>query len=273
MVEHGSMTLLEAPGPVWLDGDLHADGPIPSEVAVLMGTALGMSPACHLRGTALLDEHVSLLVQAAGALGYDGVDPAHLRAALADVGPGERVVVALVPGPATHRAAPAGADWSLVSWRAEQARAEPLDAALSPAPRNHLTPVGGALLLDDTELRAGARAVQGGGRDACLWTDLEGRLSCLDQGALVLGVDGRLLTPSTRCGAIRTAWRDVLVERGALVEAELRPEDLAAADSAACLQPWGTAQLVRRAGDVEYRSLAASEQLQRLVDELVATPR
>jgi branched-subunit amino acid aminotransferase/4-amino-4-deoxychorismate lyase len=270
MVEHGSMTLLEAPGPVWVDGELHAHGSIPSEVAVLMGTALGMSPACHLRGTALLDEHLSLLIEAAVTLGYDGVDPAQLRVALAGLGAGEQVVVALVPGPVAHRAAPPGEDWSLVRWPADPPQHEPIDAPLSATPRNHLSPVSGTLLLDDTELLAGSRAAAVRGGDACLWTDLDGRLSCLDRGALVLRAEGRLVTPAEACGAVRTAWRQALVEVGALVEAELRPDDLARADSASCLQPWGSAQPVWRAGGVEYRSHAASDELQVLLDELVA---
>lgn len=261
------MALLEAPGPVWFDGELVAAGAVPSELGVLMGTALGISPACQLRGDALLDEHVALLAQGADVLGYEGVDDAELLGALGAV-PSTPVVVALVPGPAAHRATPPGAEWALVRWHGEERPAGAVDAVVSPSPRNHLSPAAGVLLLDDTELLAGARAARAHGRDACVWLDLDGRLSCLDQGALVLRVDGRLVTPSVACGAIRTAWRDALVGRGALEECELVLDDLRRVASAACLQPWGAVQPVARVGEVELGHPAAAEELGALLADL-----
>ena len=266
------MALLEAPGPVWLDDELKttgdAPGAISAEVAVLMGTALGISPACHLRGDAMLGEHLDLLADAAATLGYHGVDAPALADALGDLAGGDSVI-ALVPGPAAHRAAPPGDDWSLVRWPAARGAAGPIDAAVSPTPRNHLSPATGVLLLDDTELSAGARAAQRAGRDGCVWVDLDGRLSCLDQGALVLRFDGRLVTPSAGCGAVRTAWRDALVRGGSLEEGELVLADLRRADSAACLQPWATVRPVARVGDLVFGDRGAAEELGALVDRMI----
>ena len=263
------MALLEAPGPVWLDGELHAAGALSSELAVLMGTALGISPACHLRGDALLDEHLALLARAASTLGYDGVAAADLRAAVGELPPAAPIVLTLIPGPASHRAAPPGADWALVRWHGEDTPGGPIDAAMSSSPRNHLSPSSGVLLADDTELRAGSRAARAEGRDACVWTDLEGRLCCIDQGALVLRLDGRLVTPSAACGAIRTAWRDELVRRGGLEEDELVPDDLRRAEGAACVQPCSTVRPIARVGDVDLGGRSVADALAGRIDSMI----
>ena len=264
------MALREAPGPVWFDGELVAPDPVPSELGVLMGTALGISPACHLRGDALLAEHLALLAQAATILGYEGVDAGELRAALGEV-PAGPTVVALVPGPAAHRATPPCAEWALVRWHGDDRPGGPIDAALSSSPRNHLSPAAGVLLLDDTELLAGARGARADGRNACAWVDLDGRLSCIDQGTLVLRIDGRLVTPSAACGAIRTAWREALVTHGALDERELVLDDLRRAESAACLEPWGAVRSIARVGDVELGGPTAAEALDALLAELTGS--
>ena len=263
------MALLEAQGPVWFDDELHDPGALSPELAVLMGTALGMSPACHLRGDALLDEHLASLAEGAAALGYHGVDAASLRDALGELPPGPNVL-ALVPGPAAHRATPPGEDWALVRWHGQDRPGGAIDAVVSPSPRNRHSPAAGVLLLDDTELLAGSRAAHAQGRDACGWLDLDGRLSCVDQGALVLRLDGRLVTPSTSCGAIRTAWRDALVREGVIEERELVVDDLRRAEGAACFDPWASVRSIARVDDIELASAAAAaEELAVLVAEMI----
>ena len=267
------MALLEAAGPVWLDGELHAPEALSSELAVLMGAALGISPACHLRGDALLDEHLRLLAASASTLGYEGVTASALRDSIGDLSDDEPTVVALVPGPAAHRAAPPGDDWALVRWGSEVDAGSAIDAELSPTPRNHLSPVAGVLLLDDTELLAGTRAAQSAGGEASVWTDLDGRLSCVDQGTLVLRLDGRLVTPSTACGAIRTAWRDELVQRGELEERELVVDDLRHAEGAAPHQPSAAVRAVARVGEIGLGDASVADELAGLVDALLGGVR
>lgn len=243
---------------VWADGQIFDGEELPDQVRVDLGRLLGMSPVVYLNGPENLETQIEVLLRSAAVLGYTGLNPAAVESQLNEAFaalPDGCVVAALIPGPSSHKAAPPGDDWFLVtdSFEVESSNSE-LKLAFSPNPRNHHGPVANVLLLDDLELgisRLGpgiSRDLRHGaepGRsrsdmaDALIHLNLDGRVACVDQSALVISEDGSEFTPPLIDGAIETGWRRRAVLSGRLVEARISPQRILDADRVACLTPWG----------------------------------
>jgi len=264
---------------VWVDGQLLVDDQLPDDVALLLGTELGMSPAVYVHRDELLHAHVRMLSLAADTLGYEGFEAARTLAALeaATASSAGTVRVSLVPDPASHKAMPPGHHWSP---QVEAFTPPPMSPVDSPAGlrlatgahrRNQTSPAAGIVLRDDAELRAGA--VQDPQVDLTVWGDLAGNVACVDQHALFTRSGGRLVTPPLSDAAPRTAWRHALLTGRDVAESSLPLAELSGdtpPGALVCLSPWGdprpVASVDGRSVDIDATAALVDELRERMED-------
>ena len=244
-----------------MNGTLYDRDSLPDELAILFGTSLGLSPTCHLRERLLLRQHLDVLGRAAESLGYSGFTTDSAADAVTTVDTADSVV-ALVPTRADHRAIAAGTHWMLVTapFTAPDASA-PLRLGHSRHRRNQRNPTINALVLGDGELAAGTREATTAGLDEVVWLNLDDHVSCIGTGALFAELDGSVVTPPLTDGVPDSAWRAECFHGTDAQEQHLGVDDLLAADSVACVWPWGTAQAVAAIDRHEYNAGALATRL------------
>lgn len=233
-------------------------GDVPLDVAVRMGRVLGISPVTYLGPTPGWPtpdpvDQFAPLVDAAGILGYRGVDAASLATLLGDRVSSAQTLVALVPDPTAHKSSPPGRRWICHSEPFDPPSSGPrrrddvpalIRATVAMERLNETSPVSSLLLWDDPTAEMAHRDAVGQGFDAAVLLNRSGRVATLDAGTLVVtpsdGTDvGKSVTPPLADGARDTAWRRELIRRGDVVEKSLEPDDLYAANRIVCMYPWG----------------------------------
>ncbi len=237
---------------IWVNGALYDRDSLPAELAILFGTSLGLSPVCYLRESLLRSHHLEVLGRAAGSLGYSGFAVDSVAGVVTPVD-GSDSVVTLVPTVADHRAIAPGADWMVVTAPFDLPDASvPLRLDVSRHRRNHHSPTINALVLGDGELLAGSREAAAAGFDEVVWLNLDDHVSCIGAGALFAEIDRQVVTPPLTDGVLESAWRAECIDATGAREQQLDVDDLLAADSVACVWPWGAAQSVAAIGDHHY---------------------
>lgn len=239
---------------------------VPHDVAVTMGRSLGISPIAYVRlpiGESTADSvaggddlviQLEPLLDAAAALGYEGVTADVLLAHLAN---GERSVpstssderehgrplvhalVALLPDPMSHKAAPPETHWMIHTEFVRLDHAEPLVAAVSSHRWDERSPVSSVLLWDDPVRELASREAHDAGRDAAVLLNTHDRIAGLDVGTLVAEIEPAVLvTPPLADGAIDTAARRRMIVSGEAIERPLVFDDLDGGTSIICVYPW-----------------------------------
>lgn len=234
---------------VWADGAVTEGSEISTQLEVDLGRLLGISPAVYLNGRDHLEGQVDLLGDCAKTLGYTQFEAAkiveELVTLIESTGFGH-LVVSLLPGPASHKAAPPGSDWflnveqfSIDQFSVENFSVGPqasrLRVGLSNSVRNHHGVCANLLLLDDLELDLAPRD----GVDVVLWLNGDGNVACADQSAVIVREGSSSYTPPLTDGAIESGWRGRAVGSGEVVESSISLARLLAADEVYCLMPWG----------------------------------
>jgi branched-chain amino acid aminotransferase len=144
---------------------------------------------------------------------------------------------------------------------------EPLRLGVSRHRRNHHSPASNVLLVGDGELLAGTREAATAGLDEVVWLNLDDAVSCIGAGALFAEIDGRVITPPRSDGVPDTAWRNACIEEMDVMELRLEVAQLRAAESVACLWPWGSVQTVEM---IDGASFADASLAPRIADAVVA---
>lgn len=246
-----------------LDSEVHEYSTLsdlPRPLAVAMGRELGISPVVHLNpslgsSTISVWDHLEVLSDAADLLGYAGATPAVLAEALlehAPFGGPDCTLVALIPDPTSHRAAPPGLNWFLHAERFERAPGEtmghggtgdperaPYRVGVSEQRRNHHDPASRILLWDDLLVELARREAASLGLDSMLILNVEERVASVGFCAVMLQLGDRYVTPPLSEGAVDTPWRRHVLYSGEAVEMRLTLDNVRDADRVFCLSPWG----------------------------------
>ena len=244
-----------------MNGTLYDRDDLPPELTILFGTSLGLSPVCYPRERLLLRQNLDILGRAAESVGYSSFDADEAAEAISRIDAPESVV-ALVPSPADHRAAPPGNDWLLVAapFSAPDA-SDPLHLGVSIHRRNHHNPTINTLFLGDGELLAGTREAIAIGLDDVVWLNLDDNVSCIASGALFAKIDTEVVTPPLADGVPESAWRAACIDETGAVELHLDIKELLAAQSVACVWPWGSAQAVGTIDQTSYANASLATRL------------
>lgn len=187
------------------------------------------------RGEVLwLERHVERLVRDAAALGLGVLEPERLDALFRDRaqaafgdGDGALRVEARAAGERLDlHVAPRGLGANPPTWRARRAR------SVHPGPGAIL----GVKSADDEALESARAEVEGAGVDEVLIFDTNGFLVEGSRSAVILGLNGRALTPPRARGGVTSLTRDtVLAACPDVVEIDIHATDVDAADEIVCL--------------------------------------
>ncbi|MCB1255895.1 MAG: aminotransferase class IV [Microthrixaceae bacterium] len=248
---------------VYFNGEVHeysSLSDLPRPVAVSMGRELGISPVTYLNpsignSTISVWDHLDVLSESATLLGYAGATPARLAELLLEYGPlggPDCTLVALVPDPTSHVAAPPGLNWFLhaeafrpsgdSSTQRDTARgplAKSHRTGISAHRRNHRDPSTRVQLWDDIIANLTKAEASQAGLDAMVVLNVDGRVASTGVCTVMLELGERYVTPPLSEGALDTPWRRNILYSGEAVEMRLTLENLRNADMVLCLSPWG----------------------------------
>jgi D-alanine transaminase len=181
-----------------------------------------------------LDRHVERLARDAAALGLGVLEPELLGALFRDraheaFGDGDgalRVEARAADERLDLHVTPRGLGANPPTWRARRAR------SVHPGPNAVL----GVKRADDGALESARAEVKGAEVDEVLIFDARGFLVEGSRSAVVLGLDGRAVTPPRARGGVTSLTRDaVLAACPEVVEADVHSADVDAADEIVCL--------------------------------------
>ncbi len=232
---------------------------VPRPVAVSMGRTLGISPIVYLSAsnagsTMSVWDHLDVLAESAAAFGYVGATPARLAEILLEhlsFRNADLVLVALVPDPMSHVAAPPGFNWfvhlepftpALVDGPGAHddiTHREPLRLGFSRCYRNHRDPSSRWMLWDDLQLDLVDRQAREQGMDALIVLNGEGRVASVGSWTVLLDIGDRFVTPPLSEGALDTPWRRHVLYSGEATESPLKVDSLTSDENVVVLSPWG----------------------------------
>jgi branched-chain amino acid aminotransferase len=227
-----------APYPVWLDGALLAAGDASVPVAdhgLLLGDGVFETLVAVDGRPELWGRHLRRLRHGLRVVGIDpGLDDAALLAAVVAVAsdrPGRarvRLTVTAGPGPL----GPARGATPTVAVMADALGPAPTTVRLVTAPyvRNERSPVAGVKTTSYAEGIALLAHARRHDADEVVLCDTRGRVSEGATANLVVGTGGVGLTPGLGAGCLPGVVREVLVEAGAVAEADLPLTALVVAD-------------------------------------------
>jgi branched-chain amino acid aminotransferase len=228
----------ERPYPVWLDGTLvpAAEASVPvTDHGLLLGDGVFETLVAVDGRPELWSRHLRRLRHGLAAVGIDpGLDDESLRAAVVAVAsdrPGRarvRLTITAGPGPL----GPVRGPRATVAVMADPLGDGPTTLRLVTAPwvRNERSPVAG---LKTTSYAEGVALLAHARRhdaDEVVLCDTRGRVSESATANLVVGTGGIGLTPGLEAGCLPGVVREVLLEAGAVAEADLPLTALAVAD-------------------------------------------